>query len=222
MVLKLYGHPNSTCGLRVAVVLHEKKVPFEFVSIDVLKGEHKQPAYLAKQPFGQVPVLEDDGLILFESRAMGRYVASKWADQGTPLVPSPTAGPVAWAKLDQAASIESFNFEANVLHALVEGYFKTLRGGTPDKEEVKSWMDKLAPKLDVYEKILSKQKYIAGDELTIVDLYHLPHGSLLPKLGLDTLDNPARPNVARWWKSILERPSWQAVKDGIVSVQKYD
>ena len=57
MVLKLFGDPLSTCTLSVAIVFHEKQVPFEFHSIDFAKGEHKSPEYLRKQPFGQVPYL---------------------------------------------------------------------------------------------------------------------------------------------------------------------
>jgi hypothetical protein len=47
MVLKLYGYPISTVLLRVAVVLKEKNVPFEFYMVDIVKGEHKAPSFLA-------------------------------------------------------------------------------------------------------------------------------------------------------------------------------
>ena len=57
MVLKLYGASQSTCTRRVGAVLREKNVPFEFVNIDMMKGEHKAPSFLAKQPFGQVPYI---------------------------------------------------------------------------------------------------------------------------------------------------------------------
>lgn len=57
MVLTLYGIPMSTCAQRVAVVLKEKDIPFTFVQIDMMKGEHKSPEFLAKQPFGQVPYI---------------------------------------------------------------------------------------------------------------------------------------------------------------------
>ena len=57
MVLKLYGAVNSTCSKRVAIVLHEKKVPFEFHIIDFKKAENKSPEYLKKQPFGQIPYI---------------------------------------------------------------------------------------------------------------------------------------------------------------------
>ena len=58
MVLKLYGSSQSTCTRRVATVLKEKEVPYEFVAIDFMKGENKTPEYLVKQPFGQVPYIE--------------------------------------------------------------------------------------------------------------------------------------------------------------------
>jgi len=57
MVLKLFGDPLSTCTLSVAIVFHEKQVPFEFHNVVLAKGEHKTPQYLEKQPFGQVPYL---------------------------------------------------------------------------------------------------------------------------------------------------------------------
>lgn len=57
MVLKLYGMAKSTCTLRVAIVLKEKDVPFEFIAIDFKSGEHKSQSYLEKQPFGQVPYI---------------------------------------------------------------------------------------------------------------------------------------------------------------------
>ena len=57
MVLTLYGGPLTTCSKRVALILHEKQVPFKFVEIDLRTGQHKSPAFLEKQPFGQVPVI---------------------------------------------------------------------------------------------------------------------------------------------------------------------
>ena len=58
MVLKLYGTNDSPNTLRVALILKEKEVPYEFVSVDLAHQEHKTPQYLAeKHPFGQVPYM---------------------------------------------------------------------------------------------------------------------------------------------------------------------
>ena len=57
MVLKLYGSPLSSCTRRVAIVLKEKEVPYELITINFAKGEHKSVEYREKQPFGQVPYI---------------------------------------------------------------------------------------------------------------------------------------------------------------------
>jgi len=57
MVLKVYGATQATCTKRVATVLYEKKIPYEFISVDVANQEHKSPAYLEKHPFGQIPYI---------------------------------------------------------------------------------------------------------------------------------------------------------------------
>jgi glutathione S-transferase len=110
MVLQLYGHPMSSCTKRVAAVLHEKKVSFDLHLINIPKGEHKAPEYMAHQPFGQVPYIVDDGLVLYESRAICRYIALKYAGQGIPLIPSPT-DLEKYALFEQAAHIELSAFD---------------------------------------------------------------------------------------------------------------
>lgn len=69
------------------MVLHEKNVPYELIPIDFSTGQHKSDAFLKMQPFGKVPVLEDDGVFVYESRAMAKYVARKYEGQGTKLMP---------------------------------------------------------------------------------------------------------------------------------------
>ncbi|KAF5342695.1 hypothetical protein D9611_002058 [Ephemerocybe angulata] len=211
MVLTLVGSPISTCTKRVVAVFLEKQVPFKFVPIDFTKGEHKAPAFMEKQPFGQVPYLDDDGYIIYESRAICRYIAEKYADQGTPLFPTDLK---AKGLFEQAASIEQSNFDVYASKAAYEAVFKPNLGLVTDKSVVDSLIKQLEQKLDVYEQILSKQKYLAGDELTLADLFHLPYGALLPAVGSNAIQE--RPNVARWFNSLTERPSWKAVKDGIV------
>jgi len=90
-------------------------------------------------------------------------------------------------------------------------------GGRTDQAVVDGHLATINKNLDVYEKILSKQKYLAGDSLTLADLYHIPTGAALQKHAPHCLENENRPNVTRWWKEISSRPSWQAVKDEIKS-----
>ncbi|OCB86175.1 glutathione S-transferase [Sanghuangporus baumii] len=213
MTVKLYGSPSSTCTRRVATVLKEKNVPYELIPIDLGKGEHKKPEFTSLQPFGQVPVLKDGDFTIYESRAIGRYIALKYGNQGTPgLIPSPSDFE-AWGRFEEAASIEQNNFDPFASGISGEKIFKLMRGGTTDEKRVKELTDTLYAKLEAYEVILSKRKYLAGDTITLADLFHLPYGTMITeRLGIDALNS--KPNVARWWKDITSRPSWQAVKDG--------
>ncbi|TFK65105.1 glutathione S-transferase-like protein [Pluteus cervinus] len=219
MVLKIYGSSYSTCAQRVALICHEKKIPFELFIVDMKTGEHKSATYLEKQPFGQIPYIDDDGFILFESRAICRYLCAKYPDQGTSLVPK---DPKALALVEQGVSIESSNFDFHVSSIVAERYFKPMRGLTTNEEFVSDRLAILKTRLAGYEAILGKQKYIAGDELTLADLFHIPYGELLPKAGSDILVNESFPNVSRWWKDITSRPTWKKVQAGLESVPSYD
>ena len=110
MVLKIYGHLATPCTQRVLLVVEELNVPYKLVNVDFTKGEHKTPEYLAHQPFGQLPYIEDDGVEVFESRAICRFLALKYGGVGTLL---PAQGDLEkTAKFEQAASVELNNFEA--------------------------------------------------------------------------------------------------------------
>jgi glutathione S-transferase len=87
MVLKVHGIAASTCTQKILTTLVEIGVEYELVPINFAAREHKSAAYMKMQPWGKVPVLEDDGFIMFESRAMSKYVAKKYAGQGTKLIP---------------------------------------------------------------------------------------------------------------------------------------
>lgn len=67
----------TTCTKRVRRVLKELQVPYELIDVNTFKGEHKDPSFKVRQPFGQIPCIDDDGFELFESRAICRYLALK-------------------------------------------------------------------------------------------------------------------------------------------------
>ncbi|KAF8875499.1 glutathione S-transferase [Infundibulicybe gibba] len=215
MVLKLHGvtTQGSPSGL-VAMVLIEKKVPFELVYVDTSKGEHKTPEYLKRNPFGQVPYIDDDGFILYDSRAICRYVSMKYREQGTPLLP-PAKDIKATALFEQAATIEASRFTPPVAGAIDEMFYKKLHGLEPDREKYNEHIATLSARLDVYDEILGKHKYLLGDEVSLADLLHLSGGAALGIIGSDIMSQ--KPNVARWFNDISSRESWQVLKDGVKS-----
>ena len=122
MVLKVYGNPVSTCTKRVLTVAEELGVPYELVVVDFSKGEHKAPEFTKHQPFGQVPYLDDDGFIVYESRAIARYLALKYGGIGK-LIPDPTDVQKT-ALFEQAASVEASNFDAFASQLAWENIYK--------------------------------------------------------------------------------------------------
>ncbi|KAF7343258.1 Glutathione S-transferase [Mycena venus] len=214
-ILKLYGYPKSTGTRRAATVLYESKVPFEFIVVDFFKGEHKTPEYLEKQPFGQIPYIDDDGFILYESRAICRYIAAKFPTSN--LIPT---DPKRHALFEQAASSEYANFESSAGGVIAEVWGKPLMGLEADQAVIDAKLAVLDTKLDAYDKILSKQKYLAGDEITLADLFHLPHAPIIETRAKSDIMT-RKPHVARWYKELISRPSWRAFEDGVKSVLEY-
>ncbi|KAF8143517.1 glutathione S-transferase [Mycena galopus ATCC 62051] len=212
-ILKLYGAKVATCTRRVATVLNELKVPFELIEVDVMNGVHKTPAYMKYQPFGEIPYIDDDGFILYESRAITRYIAAKYPESG--LLPT---DPKANALFEQAASVELMNWEPSAGKAGLQ-LFKKEMGWPHDPALVNEQLEILDKKLDAYEVILSKQRYLAGETLTLADLHHLPYASYVMLGGSDIMTR--RPNVARWYNELVSRPSWLAYKGGVETTVSY-
>ncbi|KAJ7763506.1 glutathione S-transferase [Mycena olivaceomarginata] len=209
MVLKLYATPIAGGGSGiVAFVLAEKQIPFELVPVDLSAGHHKGAAFLALHPFGQIPVIDDDGFTLYEGRAICRYLAEKYADQGTPLFPRELQ---ARALVEQAASVEYANFYPAVAKLAVELIAKPRTGQPTNPTAVTEGCAALSAVLDVYESILAKHRFLAGDEFTLADAFHLVAAPRLAAEGVDFLTGKG-PNVTRWWNELITRPAWVKLK----------
>ncbi|KAJ7906524.1 glutathione S-transferase [Mycena leptocephala] len=137
-ILKLYGGKIALCMLRVATVLHELQVSFELV---------------------EIPYIDDDGLILYETHAIFRYVATNHPASE----PIPTK-PKANALFEQAAAVEFTTFGPSTSVNAVEQFKRCVVPGYFDQALVDKKLEILNTNLDAYEVILSKQRYVAGDE----------------------------------------------------------
>lgn len=213
MVLTLYGSPSSLSisTQRVVVVLKEKGVPFDFKY--VTDEELAINDFVDNmQPFGQLPVLDDDGYKLYESRAIGRYLALKYADQGLPLIPD-GKDLKKLADFEKAMSIEATQF------VTAELLINELAVKPLDDETVKALIQQLNRKLDGFERILSKQRYLSGDYITLADLYLLPLAykakNQFPQGIMPALNHPS---VKRWYKEMSSRETWLTMKDKFVEI----
>ncbi|KAK3322867.1 glutathione S-transferase [Apodospora peruviana] len=212
MVIKIHGIHGTTCTQRVLTILYEKDVPYELIPVDWRNMEHKSEDFIKYfHPFGRVPVLEDDdGFILFESRAIAKYIDKKYGAQGTKLTPD-EGDLKGYALYEQACMLENIYFDKGAFGLAWENVFKRQKGdGEPDGVMVAKHAAQLDETLAVYERILSERKYLAGDELTLADLFHLPYGVMVRDLGYTSIFEDY-PHVAKWFDGLMARESWKQV-----------
>ena len=82
MTLKLYRFALSGHAHRAELALSLLGLPHELIDVDLRAGEHKKPDYMARHPFGQVPLLDDDGHVVWDSTAILVYLATKFDTAG--------------------------------------------------------------------------------------------------------------------------------------------
>jgi glutathione S-transferase len=202
----------STCTTRAMVCLHEKAADFELVPVNFFGGEHKQPSFLAKNPFGQVPVLEDGDVTLFESRAITSYVAEKFKETGTDLIRHNNLKEAALVKV--WIEVESQTFNPAISPIFLEFFVAPKLGKTPDQAIIDANLEKLGKVLDVYESKLSSTKYLAGDFFSLADLNHFPYTHYFMQSPWASVVND-RPHVKAWWEDISSRPAFKKVAEGM-------
>jgi glutathione S-transferase len=203
--MKLYGHPMSTCTRKVLTVLDEKGHQADFVLVDIMKGEGKQDANLARQPFGKVPALDDDGFWLYESRAITRYLDEKLP--GTRLQPTDLRDR---ATMEQWMSVEYSYFSPAAMKIISELLLKKMAGLAPDMEKVKAGIEGVSQAFDVAEKALAKQDYFGNKTFSLADISWMPYVQYLFAAEHGHLIT-SRPAMKAWWERVSTRPSWKKV-----------
>jgi glutathione S-transferase len=159
--MRLYDFLPSGNSYKVRLTLRWLEIPFEYRPIDILKGESRTPAFLAKNPFGQVPVLElDGGTCLRESSAIMMYLA-----EGTPLLPED--------KIGRARVLEWMAFEqTHVDRVISRARFRRLYPDVIPTREVEfiPWHTKGHEALRVLDEHLATRKFLVGERFTIADI----------------------------------------------------
>lgn len=202
-MITLYGSPRSTATRLVRATLHQLATPHEFVAIDFARGEHKAPAHLARQPFGQVPALDDDGFVLYESRAIVRYLDAR---AGGPLTPPELR---ARGLMEQWMSVEHANFTPHAMKFVYHELF----GRAQAPEVLAEARAKLAVACDVLDAALRGRAFLAGDQLSLADLAFAPYVDyLLHTAGAAAVRDRAA--LAAWWGRVAALPAWQATIAG--------
>lgn len=196
--MKLYSHPISQHSRRVHMLLEELAMPFELRPVALPEGEHKSEWFRALNPNGQIPVIDDDGHVLFESHAIMRYLADKQdARTWYPSEPKARAEVDKW--LDWNHTRLNPPIQTIAINVL-------LRGDDADAGAVDGARAALANILPVLDGRLGQGGYVAGNDPTIADLSIASTVALFEMARGNIGDYPA---VARWYGRMKARPSFE-------------
>lgn len=193
--MKLYDFPYSPNCRKVRAVVYELGIDLEFVRVDLIQGESRTSAFLAHNPNGRVPVLEDNGFVIWESMAIQRYLAA-----GTVLVPTERR---AAAEVDRWLAWQLAHLGPAMSKVAYERIVKQARRlGPPDETVVAAGTTEFAAATAILNGALAGREYVAG-ALSIADFALAAHYSLAGACGL-ALEAPA---VESWLARMLARDS---------------
>ncbi len=191
--IKLYRHPLSGHAHRVELLLSLLKVPTELVFVDLAKGAHKQPEFLALNPFGQVPVIDDNGTVLADSNAILVYLAKKYGE-GRWLAEEPQAA----ARVQRWLSVAA----GQVAYGPAAARLITVFGASFNAEEVISRAHSLLAMMD---QELSQSAFLTGSEPSIADVANYAYIAHAPEGNVSLV---AYPNVRAWLARIEALPGF--------------
>src|SRR5262249_61890271 len=166
--MKLYMHPVSTTCRPVMQFIADNVIPVDMEVVDILKGEHYEPAYSKINPNHLIPMLDDDGFRLTESATILRYLADKAGSSAYPKDPKQRA------KVDEVMDWFNSNFYRDWGYGLIyPQLFPHLKREDPKVQEaVVAWgKDKSMAWLQVLNDhwIGPDAKFLCGDQLTVAD-----------------------------------------------------
>jgi len=166
--MKMYSFASSPNCWKVLALAHELAIPLEMISIDLFNGESKSPGFLAKNPNGRVPVLDDEGFVLWESNAILAYLASRR--------PSPSLLPTEpreRAEVDRWLYWESGQLAPAVWKVEFEKVIKPLLDQAPDLAMIAAGKADFAVAAKVLDGALAGKAYVAG-ALSVADFALAP------------------------------------------------
>ena len=203
--ITLHGHPLSSCTRKVLITLAEKKRAHTFVAVDLFAGEHKGEPHLLRHPFGVVPVLTDGDLVLFESRAIIRYLDATLP--GPRLTPENAKDA---ARMDQWLSVDQSYVAPHTRALAVERIVKKHHGKAPDAAAETAAEAALASAFAVIDRALASSPWLAGGAFSLADASLAPYVASLPIIAAPHV-TANLPHLEAWWKRALARESVASV-----------
>jgi glutathione S-transferase len=207
IVIKIWGRNTSSNVQKVMWSVGEIGLPHERVDIGGPFGKNREPAYLAMNPNGLVPTLEEeDGFLLWESNSIVRYLAAK--HRASVLEPSDLR--------TRALASKWMDWQLSVAGPAIFECFWGLIRTPPEKRNHAAIADskkKTTAAMAIMDAQLAKTQYLAGDAFSYGDI---PVGIIAYRFRQLVPERPALPHFERWYAAISTRP---AFKDQVASVK---
>jgi glutathione S-transferase len=200
MAITLYHDVPSSNSDRVKIALAEKGLSWKGVTVSLARKEQKGPEHLKRNPYGKIPVIEDDGQVLFESCIINEYLDEKYPNP--PLMPKdPYLRGRGRVVIDYALNYTHESYWA--LRA--EMMKKTPARSESVLEEKRATLRNLLPYL---EEALGEKPYFLGN-FSLTDIAIVPRFLRMESYG--ALPAPELPKLNAWLQRMKGRPSVQAI-----------
>jgi glutathione S-transferase len=196
-MLKLHSHPYSTFGRRVQIALEEKNIACERVFVDLAARKHREPEYVALNPYSRVPTLVDDDLVLYESTAILNYLEAKFPEP--PLTPADAKGR---ALVDMHMKLCDLQFTRQAGTIIFPKRF--LPKERWDEKLFAQMRTEIDRHLAILDRQLGDHEYLVGNKYSLVEVCYTPFMAFL-----ELIEVTPPPRIAAWSKRILSRPSAQ-------------
>ena len=203
--MRLYIHPLSTNARRVLLTVAQLGTPVETVFVDLAQGAQRTPEFMRLNPNHRVPVLDDDGFVLWESYAIMQYLADK--------TPGQTLYP---ADMRARADVNRWLFwcAAHFMHAIGtlnwENHIKGMIGqGAADPAEVQRGEAQFRDFGRVLDAHLAQRQWVCGEALSLADL---AIAAPLADIAAARLPVDGMTHLLRWFERVRALPAWQATE----------
>ena len=198
-MLRVWGRPDSSNVQKVMWICAEMGVEVERIDIGGKFGGNREPEYLAKNPNGLVPTLEDGDFVLWESHSIVRYVCEKF-------------GPEPWYPADaekRGRANQWMDWVLSTLGVPMGAVFVGLVRTPPEKRDagaIEAARQKAADLWALVDAQLAGRPYIAGEAPTTADVAFGPN--VYRWFNMD-IERPPLPNVKAYFERLAERPAYR-------------
>ncbi len=192
--ITLYRHPLSGHAHRAELFLSLLGLEASYVDVDLLNGEHKGPTFLKKNPFGQVPVLEDGDITLADSNAIIIYLARRY-DDSDQWLPS---DPVLAAQVEQYLSLAA----SKIANGPATARLITVFGAPLDADKAITLAHST---LAVLDQQLEGRDWLVGSGPTLADVANYSYIAHAPEGNVSLADYP---HLRRWLQRVEHLPGF--------------